>query len=155
MKDYLNTLNEREKWMVLLGGACLFIYVYYALLYAPLARHVVQKNALLIEKINTLKWMNDVKKEDGASHTKQTVDNNQLLTALASQLKNNQTLSFPFQLQQTASGDIQLTFESVPFQAFLAWLAQMNAQYTMTIKQLDAEKTKTQGLTRLMIVLSA
>ncbi|BCZ97482.1 TPA: type II secretion system protein M [Legionella pneumophila subsp. pneumophila] len=155
MKTYLNTLNDREKWMVIVAGVSLFIYGYYLLLYAPLSNQVNQKSTQLIEKTETLEWMKQVRMQKRSAKRKESVDNSQLLTILASQLKNNKTLKFPYQLQQTGSGDVQLTFDAVPFQNFIQWLAKINEVYSINIKQFDVEKTSTPGVTRLMIILSA
>ncbi|CZG87731.1 GspM family type II secretion system protein LspM [Legionella pneumophila] len=154
MKTYLNTLNDREKWMVIVAGVSLFIYGYYLLLYAPLSNQVNQKSTQLIEKTETLEWMKQVRMQKRSAKRKESVDNSQLLTMLASQLKNNKTLKFPYQLQQTGSGDVQLTFDAVPFQNFIQWLAKINEVYSISIKQFDVEKTSTPGVTRLMIILS-
>ncbi|HDS3850417.1 GspM family type II secretion system protein LspM [Legionella pneumophila] len=154
MKTYLNTLNDREKWMVIVAGVSLFIYGYYLLLYAPLSNQVNQKSTQLIEKTETLEWMKQVRMQKRSAKRKESVDNSQLLTILASQLKNNKTLKFPYQLQQTSSGDVQLTFDAVPFQNFIQWLAKINEVYSINIKQFDVEKTSTPGVTRLMIILS-
>lgn len=154
MKAYLNTLNEREKWMVIVAGVSLFIYGYYLLLYAPLSNQVNQKSTQLIEKTETLEWMKQVRMQKRSAKRKESIDNSQLLTILASQLKNNKTLKFPYQLQQTGSGDVQLTFDAVPFQNFMQWLAKINEVYSINIKQFDVEKTSTPGVTRLMIILS-
>lgn len=154
MKTYLNTLNDREKWMVIVAGVSLFIYGYYLLLYAPLSNQVNQKSTQLIEKTETLEWMKQVRMQKRSTKRKESVDNSQLLTILASQLKNNKTLKFPYQLQQTSSGDVQLTFDAVPFQNFIQWLAKINEVYSINIKQFDVEKTPTPGVTRLMIILS-
>ena len=67
MKSYLNTLNEREKWMLIGGVLCLFIYVYYLFLYAPLSNKVTQKATQLVEKTNTLAWMQKAKQQGHAA----------------------------------------------------------------------------------------
>lgn len=140
--------------MVIIASISLLIYGYYLLLYAPLSNQVNQKSTQLIEKTETLEWMKQVRMQKRSAKRKESVDNNQLLTILASQLKNNKTLKFPYQLQQTGSGDIQLTFDAVPFQNFIQWLAKINELYSINIKQFDVEKTSTPGVTRLMIILS-
>ncbi|MCW8399940.1 GspM family type II secretion system protein LspM [Legionella sp. PATHC038] len=156
MKAYLSTLNEREKWMLIGTAVCLILYVYYLFLYSPLSQRVDQKSKQLIEKSTTLEWMRKIKQQ---SHTKQTkkqiVDNSQLLTTLATQLKNDSTLKFPYQLQQTGSGDIQITFDSVAFNLFITWLEKINQRYAITVKQFEADRSKTPGVTRLMILLSS
>jgi general secretion pathway protein M len=155
MKSYLNTLNERERWMVYGTVLCVFVYVYYLLIYAPLASKVEERGTLLIEKTQTLEWMNKVKQHKKSAVVKKSVDNGQLLTLLATKLKNNATLKFPYQLQQTNSGDVQLSFEQIPFNLFIKWLNSINSQYVINMKQFDVNKTKTPGLTRLMIIVSS
>lgn len=156
MKAYLSTLNEREKWMLIGTALCLFLYVYYLFLYSPLSQRVTQKSTQLAEKTATLNWMQKIRQQ---SHVKQTkkkiVDNSQLLTTLATQLKDDPTLKFPYQLQQTGSGDIQLTFDAVAFNLFIAWLERINQHYAITVKQFEADRSKTPGITRLMILISS
>lgn len=141
--------------MVISAGLCIFVYIYYLFLYSPLNNQVIQKKTQLIEKAETLAWMQKVKLQGPSSKTKQKVDNSQLLTLFATELKNHPTLKFPYQLQQTGSGDIQLTFDAVPFTSFIEWLAALNERYAINIKQFDAQQSQTAGITKLMIVLSA
>lgn len=154
MKDYFNSLNEREKWMVILGGICLVIFCFYSFLYSPLSTRVNYGSTQLVEKVDTLNWMKKVKKENHSLQKKENISNSQLLTLLANQLKEEDTLNFPFQLQQTSSGEIQLSFDEVPFHAFINWLAKINNQYAISIKQLDMEKTKTSGMIKLMVIIN-
>lgn len=155
MKTYLSTLNEREKWMLIGAGVLILLYSYYLVLYNPLKHQVTQKSMQLADKIDTLQWMKKINQKSHPKQAKKIVDNSQLLTALATQLKNESTLRVPYQLQQTSSGDIQITFDSVPFNLFMAWFEQINQHYSMSIKQFEADKTKTPGITRLMIVFSS
>lgn len=155
MKQYLSNLNERERWMVIAAALCVFIYCYYLLIYSPLSNKVSQKSVQLTEKIETLAWMQKVKQQAHPKKTKQTVDNSQLLTLFATQLKENSPLKFPYQLQQTGSGEIQLTFDAVPFSLFMSWLAKINDRYSITIKQFDVQQSETPGITKLMIIISS
>jgi general secretion pathway protein M len=155
MKAYLNKLNEREQWMVLATLLCLAGYLYYLVLYNPIVSKIEQRQTLLIEKKETLAWMNKMQKQKTTTTVKNSVDNGALLTLLATQLKENDSLNFPYQLHQTSTGEIQLTFEQVPFNLFMGWLAQINDKYYISIKQFTANKTTTPGITQLMIILSA
>ncbi|WP_454781039.1 GspM family type II secretion system protein LspM [Legionella sp. WA2022007384] len=156
MKAYLSTLNEREKWMLIGAALCLLLYVYYLFLYSPLSQKVSQKSTQLVEKTATLAWMQKIRQQSQVKQTKkQSVDNSQLLTTLATKLKNDPTLKFPYQLQQTGLGDIQLTFDAVAFNLFIAWLEKLNQRYAITVKQFEADRSKTPGVTRLMILISS
>ncbi|KTD04259.1 type II secretion system protein M [Fluoribacter gormanii] len=156
MKAYISSLNEREKWMLIGGTLCLLLYVYYLFLYNPLSQKVTQKSAQLVEKTATLTWMQKIRQQSQVKQTKkQSVDNSQLLTTIATKLKNDPTLKFPYQLQQTGLGDIQLTFDAVAFNLFIAWLEKLNQHYAITVKQFEADRSKTPGVTRLMILISS
>lgn len=154
MKNYWNNLNDREKWTLVGGMLCLFLYLYYLFLYSPLSNSVSQKSKQLIEKAETLKWMKSVQGQVKPSKTKQTVSDNQVLTLLSSQLNDNKTFNFPFQLQQTGSGNIQLSFAEAPFNLFMNWLSTLNENYTIEIMQFNVEPTPTPGVVKLMIIMS-
>lgn len=155
MKAYLSSLNEREKWMIAGAGLCLILYVYYIFLYSPLSHRVNQRSSQLNDKINTLQWMHQVRQQHHSLQPKQKLTNSQLLTTLATQLKKDPALKFPYQLQQTGSGDVQLSFDTVAFNLFFSWLEKINNQYDISVKQFEAERTNTPGVTRLTIILNS
>lgn len=155
MKTYLSTLNEREKLMVFSAVFCVLFYVYYFLLYSPLVFKVKERTEQLIEKSQTLEWMNKVAQKKPSSETKQSLDNGQLLTLLDSKLKDSPALKYPYNVQQTSSGEVQISFDKVPFNSFIEWLTQINQHYIIKVKQLEVNKTDTPGISQLMIVISA
>jgi general secretion pathway protein M len=154
MNDYFNSLNEREKTMLMFAAACLLLYLYFVLLYAPITHRVRTEKNLLVEKIQTLEWMKKIHSQGLTSNTKKTINNNQLLTLIASELKVKQSFN-PYQLQQLGLGDVELSFEAVPFNLFLSWLIELNKGYQLKFKQLNAKPTQTPGVTQLTLVLSA
>lgn len=154
MKHYFSTLNDREKWMLVVGGLCLILYLYYLFAYAPLSKQTDEKRNQLVEKIETLEWMKQVQQQAHSSPIKKSLDHSQMMTLIASQLKENPLLKFPYQLQQINSGDIQLSFDKVPFKLFLLWLEKMSKEYSIKIKQLDVDPTKVPGVTRLVLIMT-
>lgn len=154
MTNFWNNLNDRERWMLAIGTSVLFCYLLYSLLYAPL-HHALQANsASLIDKAETLQWMQQAKKDWKVEKPKQTLTSSQLLTALANQLRTSEFQKFPYQLQQTNAADVQLSFEKVPFPLILNWLLTFHEQYAVVVKQLGAERTKASGVVKVVMVLS-
>lgn len=154
MKEYWSHLNDRERWMLSLGAACLILYLFYLFLYAPLVNAIQLRSQQLSEKRETLKWMQSVREQRSKIKPRESVTNTQLLTVLAKELNKAELNSFPYQLQQTESGDIQLSFESVPFGVFIDWLKSIHEKYAFSIKQLNAEKQDTAGLVKLQVILA-
>ncbi len=155
MKNYWTQLNNRERWMVALAVIVAVVYLNYILIFSPLKNAVDNKTKQLIEKVDTLKWMKKTKLQHHAVGNKKTLNNSQLLTLLADRLKEDELKRFPYQIQQTANGDIQLSFNEVPFNRLITWLRELNKQYAMSIRQLNAERRDTSGMVKLYLIISA
>ena len=154
MNVYWSNLNERERWILSLGALFCVLYLFYLLIYSPLASAVHDKSQQLAEKQETLVWMQHVRQQYKIKKAPETLTSSKLLTVLAEQLNATSFKQFPYQLQQTGASDIQLIFEKVPYNAFMSWLWSINEKYTISIKQLNAERTDTPGVVKLMIVIA-
>ena len=152
MKAYWQQLNEREQMAVVLAGVCVVMYLLYACVYAPLSAAVMNGQKQLIEKQQTLTWMQRVQQQNREEKKPQTVSGGSLLSILTNVLHHTSFHRFPYQLSQTASGEIQLQFDAVPYNAFMAWLQTQTSRYTMTIKSMDLNKTDVPGVVKVSVV---
>ncbi len=152
MKMDWSRFNDRERWMLGIGGVVLGLYLPYALIYAPLLGAVHDKRQERIEKKETLIWMQHVLQQQQATQARQQVSTSALLTVLARQLKTTSFHSRPYQLEQTGGGDIHLSFDAVPYSAVMIWLHSVTQAYACSIKQLNIERTKTPGVVKWMVV---
>ncbi|WP_131781394.1 type II secretion system protein GspM [Legionella gresilensis] len=157
MINYWNNLNEREKWLVGLGVTCIIIYLFYLLIFSPLTSAVNEKEKQLKEKRETLVWMQQVKQQLPNNQHLQAVSSSKLLSIIATELtsQNQNFQKLPYQLQQTSQGDIQLSFDTVPYKIFLTWLWQLNSRYALTLKQVMIERTATPGLVKLTVIIAS
>ncbi len=153
MNAYWNHLNDRERWMLGIGGVCCLLFLIYLLLYAPLVASVNEKSAQLNEKKSILVWMEHARKQHHSANVRQTLSDNKLLTVFADQLKLTSFQSFSYQLQQTSSGDVQLSFENVPYNAFIHWLWSLSEHYVFSIKQFNTERTQTPGVVKISLII--
>lgn len=155
MINYWTNLNERERWTVGLGISCTLIYLFYLLIYSPLETAVSDKSKQLQEKKATLAWIKQVQSQTMGNNKQQRVNDSKLLTIVATQLNTGPFLSFPHQLQQTGQGDIQISFEKVPYTPFLTWLWTLGNDYSMTLKQLGVDRTEITGLVKITLVITS
>lgn len=153
--QYWQNLNERERWMVAAAVTTTILYLFYLLVYSPLTAAVSSRSKQLIEKTETLRWMQDVNQQNRINKTKQTLSKGKLLSVIATQLKAQRFKQFPYQLQQTGQSDIQITFNQVPYNEVLQWLWSLNENYSLTLKQVSVDKTATPGIVKLVLVLAA
>ena len=154
VKTYWSNLNERERWTLGVGVVCSVFYLFYLLIYSPLASAVHTKSQQLLEKQETLVWMQQVRQQSKNTKAPQTLTSSNLLTVLADQLNKSSFKQYPYQLQQTGVSDIQLIFDQVPYNAFIAWVWSVNEKYTISIKQLNVEHTELPGIVKLMMIIA-
>ncbi|WP_165475013.1 type II secretion system protein GspM [Legionella yabuuchiae] len=155
MKHYWQNLNERDRVALVLGIAAVIIYLMYLIIFSPLYTALEQKSLQHKEKRETLAWMKQIRGQKSQLKPQQPLTNTQLLSLLARKLKIPMFQPFPYQLQQLSAGDIQLSFESVPFILFIQWLKQLNQTYAFSIKQFNAQRIDTAGLAKVSLILSA
>ena len=154
MKEYWYNLSQRERLLATAGIFFLSLYLFYLLVFSPIHSKVNFLSQQLQEKKETLNFMQEVKGV-AVSKKKETLTNSNLLSIIANQLNSSKIKKFTYQLQQTGSGDIQLSYDEVPFNQFLSWLNTLQNDYEIQIKQLTAEKGSVPGVVKLMVILSA
>ncbi|KTD23572.1 general secretion pathway protein M [Legionella lansingensis] len=152
--NYWNNLNERERWMVGITAVCVLFYLFYLLIYSPLTTAVDSKSGQLKEKKETLTWMQQARQQPKNKKNPQVISNAKLLALIDGQLTSSTLKRFTYQLQQTGSGDVQLSFDQVPFNSFLSWLWTLTNNYAITLKQFSAEKTDTPGVVKLTVLIA-
>lgn len=153
--NHWHNLNERERWMAAIGSICVLIYLFYLLVYSPLTTAVNNKSKEFKEKQETLTWIQQVRQQPRSQKRAQAITNAKLLALIGNQLNSNSLQKFVYQLQQTGTGDIQLSYDRVPYNPFLSWLWSLSNDYVLTFKQFSAERTETPGIVKLMVVISA
>ncbi|MDI9817574.1 MULTISPECIES: type II secretion system protein GspM [unclassified Legionella] len=154
MINHWNNLNVRERWMVIITAVFLLSYLFYLLIYSPLTTAINTHSAQLTEKQETLAWMEKIRQQPKNHRAPQTISNTKLLALIDSQLTSGVLRQFPYQMQQTSSGEIQLSFEKVPFSQFVFWLWTLSRDYALSIKQINTENTETPGIVKLMIIIA-
>jgi general secretion pathway protein M len=139
--------------MAVLAGIVLFIFIIYEFVYSPLVEMNISKEQELKEKIATLSWMQETENKKQELSNEKPITSGKLLSIIATELNKKPFSAFPHQIQQTSQGNIQLSFETVPFNAFLAWLWNLQNTYVIIIKQLDASRTPKAGVVKLMVLI--
>ena len=151
---YWQGLTNREKIMGVIGTALTLIFLLYQLVISPLLTTRAQQEAQLREKKMTLAFMQEAQKENLTGTQKKTINNNQLLTLIATQLATESFTKYPDHLQLTEEGNIQISFEKVPYPLFTKWLwtlQQENKQ--ISLKQVSFEQTDTTGVIKVLVLL--
>lgn len=154
MKAYWSQLNEREQVIVGLGGVFGIAMLFYFLVYAPLVSAVDNAKAGWRERKDTIQWMEQAARSNTLEQAPQQVTAANLLSVLTNLLSHVSFQHFPYRLEQTSTGDIQLTFEAVPYNLFITWLQMQSRHYTLVIKSLSLSKTTVSGVIKATVVFT-
>lgn len=155
MKNYWNSLNERERNLLSLMGIVVGLYLLYLLIISPIQNQLEEKRQRLISQQDTLLWMQKLQASGKPAKNLLPLSKNQLPGMISQQLKTANLSRFSYQIEQTGTGDTQLQFEQVPFKTFFVWLKKIHETYQINIKQLHVDKKQRAGTVKLLIVLSA
>jgi general secretion pathway protein M len=154
LKIYWETLNDRERLMFTTGAIFLICYIFYAGIYSPLSSAVSEKKILLVEEKETLKWMEEVNNKYDNIKVSEPISSDQVLTLLSEQLKQSNLQRYTYQLEQTSTGDFQLSFEEVPYNNFVKWLWNFCGKYNLAVKQFDVNDKAAAGVVHVMVLLT-
>lgn len=152
-KIYWTNLSERDRRVLSIGGVCVFCFLLYLGIFAPLMQAVHFKSQQLAEKKETLVWMQNVHQRHNTLKAPELLTASQLLTIFAEHLSSTSFHRFHYQLQQTGTGNIQLSFDEVPYNAFITWLWSVREKYAFSIEQFSAERTQTPGVVKLVLII--
>lgn len=153
---WFNQYNPREQLIILLGAACLLLYVLYLSVWRPLAEQQQQlqlQNQRAQETLVNVKVLADQYKQlQQTGATSQSSENLNLSQIVDRSVASNQ-LSMK-RYQPAADGDAQIRFENMPFDNLLSWLDQMENRYGLLIKDLTVSPGSQVGLVNLSVRLS-
>lgn len=155
MMNKWHTLREREQSSLIAAGVLLVLYVLYFFIVSPLLTAVDTTQKQILEKKETLTWMQKINHLHHSAKAPKPLTNGQLLSLIAKQLGTPRYQGFPYQLQQSSGNDILLVIEKIPYALIMQWLYTLTQEYTVNLKQLTVDKTLTSGLVKFQITLTA
>ena len=152
---YWRQLNEREQLLVSAAGVFIGLVLIYYALYCPLinAKQAMQRQ--LSDARSTLTWMKQIEPILVKKDTLKVLSSARLLTVFSTQLGDVSAFKpYPYHLEQAPANRIQLTFDTVPYVAFMTWLNKLSTQYAFTIQQLQLTRTNAPDKVKLLLVIA-
>lgn len=144
--SWFKQLKRSEQYALLVLAATLIPYLCYVLLFKPL---LVSNSNLLEANQRAAETFQQVQRL--AAEYQQLSDTNQDVNTSINlpQLVDSSVLRYKLALkrmQPTANGEIQLRFEAINFNDFIAWLYELESQYAVVVKDLSVSPVADTGL---------
>lgn len=161
MKEWWNTLSERERWLTGGGGALALLVLVYALLWQPFRTHLVNLRQAVAAQRQDLAWMQqaaaEVKRLSASPAAAMAQQNNpQSLLTLVDQTARTAGLGTVMKRIEPQGDDkLRVQFEQVSFNQLIHWLGSLEQEYGVTIANVTLDRQSEAGRVDARLVLQS
>lgn len=149
MKQWWLGLSLREKQTLILGGAAVAIFIFYAFIWSPLDNKVMTMRTQIQQNQKLLAWMQAADKKLTNMSEQITISQNStgsLLSTTQKEINDSSLAKQLTQLRQTESDAVQLSFKQVDFDNLITWLTHSSRQQGFKIAQLTIAPSEAPGI---------
>ncbi|HSN72052.1 MAG TPA: type II secretion system protein M [Steroidobacteraceae bacterium] len=159
MREWLRSLNARERLFVIGGGVLVLLVAVYTLVLGPFYNSIDRRAERVADKTADLAWMQSVAGEmqtlaaSGASG--QVEGSGESLVVIVDRTSREAGLGGKV-TGQTPTGEagIRVRLEQAPFDVIVAWLATLEQRYGIAIESASIDRSAQLGLVNASIVLT-
>lgn len=146
MKDWFDSLQPREKQLLLSAAAIIALLVIYSLIWRPLVGKLEQTRAALVterQNLNMIKTLQAQAKQLQASA--QAKKGNALdgsLLKVVDSTRESAQLPAAKRIEPEGKNSIRIWIEEVPFDKLMMWIGRLQRQYHIEVSDLLIDKQK-------------
>lgn len=159
MMDWWEARNDREKLILLVGAIVAVLLIGFELIWMPIANSVDTLNKQVQSQESLAHWMQiagiRIKALKKAGFVMSQQQTGSLLVIVEKTLEQAKLNSYLRNVQQPADNQITLSFQSVPFDAFIQWVQSIWQTNGVQVQQLSVTRTDTTGLVDVNLTLSS
>ena len=156
MKQWLSSLNTRERQMLMSGVGLLVIILLYLMVWEPLSEQREELKTSVRAQQNTYAWMqqaeSEIKKLAGRSRQEKNHEGSMLGT-----ISNSAKLILKGAVLKRVEEDrqqgVRVWIEQVAFDDLVRWLGQIQQQYGIRVSSLVSEKHNKSGRVNVRLIL--
>jgi len=157
LTQWLNTLETRERHIVITGAISLLIILFYLIIWDPITSRQEQQQLTYDSQRQLYSWMkgasNEIHLLSSAGGSNISRFRNQSISSLADRSAITSGVK-PFieKIDQSKKG-VKVSIKSANFDQIITWLTDMENKYGIIASKVKVEKTKTQGAVDIKITL--
>ena len=157
MESWWQSLNQKERYMIIAGGVFTLLILFYILIWNPFVKRIEMLDQQVKSQASTLVWMREASRrvqEHRAMPSGQKSSDRRSIAALVE--ATTKKLGIAESLHRIEPEDrhtLKVWFNSVQFNSFLQWLAELEHSYAATIENLSVTKEEFPGVVDTQLVL--
>ncbi len=147
--EWLDTLNKRERTIVIGGAICFILIMFYLLLWEPITSRYQQQQQQLTSQRQLLQWMkdaaSDIQEINAVGGNFAARFSNQSISSLADRSANTSGVK-PYinKIEQSKTG-VKVTLKNASFDNIIKWLADLSNKYNIQATKIKVEKSEISG----------
>jgi len=155
--QWLNTLEQREKYIVIGGAVSLVIMLFYLIIWEPITSQYEQQKLHLDSQRQLYSWMKnagaEIRSLKSAGGNNIARFRNQSIASLADRSAITSGIK-PYieKIDQSKKG-VKVNVKAANFDQIIAWLTNLENKYGIIASKVKVEKTKTNGAVDAQITL--
>ena len=137
MKDWFANLEQREQWIVGVGGIVVAIIVLWGFIWTPLDKGHRNLEANVADWQRALTEIRGIAaqgSQTGSTLQGPSIDTNQTPVIIVDQTLRERGLTNAVQRQQPTPNGINVVFEDVPFDQLVVWLGDLYVNYGLAVQ---------------------
>jgi len=148
----------REQLYLVVGGVIALFLIIYLGIISPINSTVANLQTTVQQQQSLAQWLTPrvpvLQRLIGSSSVAQPVTATNLLATVDTRLKQTQFARSVTEISQSDASSVRITFNAVPFDDLLQWLAQQWQQSRIAVTQIDVQKSGDAGLAKVVVTLS-
>ncbi len=157
INQWLDTLEQRERYIVLAGTICLAIILFYLIIWEPITSRHEQQQLNYNSQRQLYNWMKNASLEirslNSTSGSNTSRFRNQSIASLADRSAITSGVK-PFieKIDQSKKG-VKIKLKSANFDSIISWLTDLENKYAIIISKIKVEEAKEKGAVDALITL--
>ncbi|MBF0424390.1 MAG: type II secretion system protein M [Magnetococcales bacterium] len=151
-------VGDRERTMVIGGGAVMSCLLFFALVWLPVQERFQELSQTVESRSSSLRWMEQAAREvarlKSQTGIKTPLEKGESLLSLADRSVRSHGLAPVLRRVEPEGQDkVRLWFEQAAFQSLLVWLETLHDRYGVEVVNASIEKGRDPGLVNTQLVL--
>lgn len=159
LQAWLDSLNQRERRLVIGAAIFLSVFLLYQLTWAPFVNGVANMQAKVNQQQQDLLWMQQAAREvsglRGASAGQQPVHSGSLLGLIEKTARERGLGTSIRKVQPEGQNGVRMWMDKVPFDDVMTWLDDLQLKQGVTVSSFSAERTAQAGWVNVRLLVEA
>lgn len=159
MKQYWQSLQQREQRVLIGGGAALVLLVFYQFIIDPLIQGIEQKQESVAYQRSVVNWMEQaaaqVRTRQTQSPERSTPPGDASVMSLVDASARKFGLADALKQISPAGERVRVQLESAGFDRLLRWLDELSREYGITVDTLSVERLPESGSVNATLLLKS